>query len=284
MSIRNDPHRRNRPHGERSAEPPGRGVVVKAAPPGGLCYDSKFDDSTEGLTDMASVRQASPISGRSVWRRSAACSAAAAGLALSLAWAAPGAAQGASVSTNATVQILRPAGIIGLQELNNAPGFLAPPDAAADGEDAAAPTVQSGPITPPASGGALAAAIAISGAPNQTFSLNITDSLVVVTDSGELVVTNFDHNAGSSPTIGANGAAQIAIGAKAQSGSSDTLQQLSTQAAGPGPGADGQADSNIVAVVVNTDDGPQVIKIQRPDNFGPNIFGEKFFTVLVSYN
>ena len=234
---------------------------------------------------MAAVRSSSLLSGRSLWRRSAAVPAAVA-LALSLAcWAAPGAAQGASVSTSVTVQIIRPAGVVGLQELNNAQGFLSPPAADADGEDAAAaPTVQTGPITPPASGGALAAAIAISGAPNQTFSLKVTDSLVVVTDSGELVVTNFDHNAGASPTIGANGAAQIAIGAKSQSGSPENLQQLSTQAGGPGPGADGQSDPNVVAVLVNTDDGPQVIKIQRPDNFGPNIFGEKFFTVLVSYN
>lgn len=207
-----------------------------------------------------------------------------AGLALAVA---PGAASSAvadsAISSRVTVQIIRPAGVIGLQELSNAQGFLAAPDAGgADPLTQAASPARRGPVAPPPSGGALAAAIAISGAPNQSFSLTLTGSLVVVTDTGELVVTNFDHNAGSSPTIGGDGAAQIAIGAKSQSGSPATLQQLTTNAGGPAPGD--AADPNIVAVTVQTAEGPQVIQIQRPDNFGPTIFGEKFFTVMVSYN
>ena len=190
-----------------------------------------------------------------------------------------------AISSRVTVQIIRPAGVIGLQELSNAQGFLAAPDAGgADPLTQAASPARRGPVAPPPSGGALAAAIAISGAPNQSFSLTLTDSLVVVTDTGELVVTNFDHNAGNSPTIGGDGAAQIAIGARSQSGSPETLQQLTTNAGGTAPGADGAADPNIVAVTVQTAEGPQVIQIQRPDNFGPTIFGEKFFTVMVSYN
>ncbi len=209
-----------------------------------------------------------------------------AGLALTATLGVAGsAAAGSNLSSRVTVQIVRPAGVIGLQELSNAQGFLAAPDA--DGADPltqAASPARRGPVAPPSSGGALAAAIAISGFPNQSFSLTLTDSLVVVTDTGELVVTNFDHNAGSSPTIGGDGAAQIAIGAKSQSGSPATLQQLTTNAGGPAPGADGTADPNLVAVTVLTAEGPQVIQIQRPDNFGPTIFGEKFFTVMVSYN
>jgi hypothetical protein len=194
------------------------------------------------------------------------------------------AAAGSSLKANATVQIIRPAGVIGVQELSNAQGFLAAPDAGgADPLVQAASPAQRGPVQQPSSG-ALAAAIAISGAPNQSFSLTLTDSLVVVTDTGELVVTNFDHNAGANPTIGRDGAAQISIGATSQSGSPATLQQLTTNAGGPAPGADGGTDPDIVAVTVQTAEGPQVIQIQRPDNFGPTIFGEKFFTVMVSYN
>ncbi|PIW25693.1 MAG: hypothetical protein COW30_18950 [Rhodospirillales bacterium CG15_BIG_FIL_POST_REV_8_21_14_020_66_15] len=206
----------------------------------------------------------------------------AAGLALALGpTAALPSAAGSSVTTSATVEILRPAGVIGLQELSNAQGFLASPDSAAAAEGGA--PLAAGPIAPPPSGGALAAAIAISGAPNQTFSLVVTDTLVVVTETGELVVTSFDHNAGDNPTIGGDGAARIAIGATTQSGSPETLQQLSTNAGGGG--ADGAAQApSIVAVTVQTAEGPQTVRIQRPDAFGPTIFGEKFFTVLVSYN
>lgn len=191
---------------------------------------------------------------------------------------------GPNATANVTVQIVRPAGVIGLQELSNAQGFLSPPGA--DGSDpfaeAASPTSR-GPVRRP-SNGALAAAIAISGVPNQSFSLTLTDSLVVVTDTGELVVTNFEHDAGNNPTIGRDGAAQISIGARSQSGSPASLQQLTTNAGGPGPDADGGLDPSIVAVTVQTAEGPQVIQIQRPDSFGPTIFGEKFFTVMVSYN
>ena len=199
-----------------------------------------------------------------------------------------GAMAGSKVTANATAQIIRPAGVIGLQELSNAQGFLAAPDAAAAAAAAdplaqAASPAPRGAVRQP-SGGALAAAIAISGAPNQSFSLTLTDSLVVVTDAGELVVTNFAHDAGANPTIGSDGAAQIAIGATSQSGSPANLQQLTTNAGSPAPGADGAVDPNIVAVTVQTAEGPQVIQIQRPDNFGPTIFGEKFFTVMVSYN
>ncbi len=209
-----------------------------------------------------------------------------AGLALTtLPGVAGSAAAGSNISSRVTVQIVRPAGVIGLQELSNAQGFLtAPNSGGADPLAQAASPAQRGAVAPPSSGGALAAAIAISGAPNQSFSLTLTDSLVVVTDTGELVVTNFDHNAGNSPTIGGDGAAQIAIGAKSQSGSPATLQQLTTNAGGPAPGADGAVDPNLVAVTVQTAEGPQIIQIQRPDNFGPTIFGEKFFTVMVSYN
>ena len=222
---------------------------------------------------------------RRVWRRLSDLLLSAAVVAGSVQIAAGPARAGSSLTSNATVQIVRPAGVVGLQELSNAQGFLAPPAAGgADPLAAAASPVQRGPVTPPASGGALAAAIAISGEPNQTFSLTLTDSLVVVTDSGELVVTNFDHNAGSSPTIGGDGAAQIAIGAKSQSGSPANLQQLTTNAGGFGAGESQTADPNLVAVTVQTPEGPQVIQVQRPDSFGPTIFGEKFFTVLVSYN
>ena len=190
-----------------------------------------------------------------------------------------------SLSSNATVTVVRPAGVVGLQELSNAQGFLAPPAAAsADPQaQAAAPAPRPSPAPPP-SGGALAAAIAISGVPNQTFSLAVTDSLVVVTDSGELVVTNFEHNAGDNPTIGGDGAAQISIGARSQNGSPAALQELSTNAGGGGGDASEFQDPNIIAVTVQTEDGPQILQVQRPDSFGPTIFGEKFFTVLVSYN
>ena len=126
---------------------------------------------------------------------------------------------------------------------------------------------------------ALLAGLALTGVPGTAGSA-VADSAV----SSRVTVTNFDHNAGSSPTIGGDGAAQIAIGAKSQSGSPANLQQLTTNAGGPAPGADGGIDPNIVAVTVQTAEGPQVIQIQRPDNFGPTIFGEKFFTVMVSYN
>ena len=135
-----------------------------------------------------------------------------AGLALTaLPGVAGSAAAGSNISSRVTVQIVRPAGVIGLQELSNAQGFLTAPDSGgADPLTQAASPARRGAVAPPSSGGALAAAIAISGAPNQSFSLTLTDSLVVVTDTGELVVTNFDHNAGNSPTIGGDGAAQIA--------------------------------------------------------------------------
>jgi hypothetical protein len=199
---------------------------------------------------------------------------------------APQAAAGSSVSSGATVTIVQPAGVIGVQELSNGQGFLAPPATVGEGQAAPAdaPLVRNTPIAPPPSGGALAASVAISGAPNQAFSLTITDSLVVVTETGELVVTNFDHNAGTSPMIGSDGAAQIAIGATAQNASPDALQNLATNAGGPPAGDGAGADPNIITVTVQTEDGPQAIQIQRPDNFGPTIFGEKFFTVLVSYN
>lgn len=207
-------------------------------------------------------------------------------LVLGLVLAEPGnAVAGSSIVSSTSVQIVRPAGVVGLQELSNAQGFLSPPDAG--GVDplvqAAAPARRAA-VSPPSAGGTLAAAIAISGVPNQTFSLTLTDSLVVVTDTGELVVTNFDHSAGSSPTIGSDGAAQIAIGAKTQGGSPATLQQLTTNAGGPGEGDAAAVDPNLVAVTVQTPEGPQVIQIARPDSFGATIFGEKFFTVLVSYN
>lgn len=191
---------------------------------------------------------------------------------------------GPSATAKVTVQIVRPAGVIGLQELSNAQGFLAPPDAGgADPFAAAASPAPRGPVRRPANG-ALAAAIAISGEPNQSFSLTLTDSLVVVTDTGELVVTNFDHDAGNNPTIGRDGAAQISIGARSQNGSPASLQQLTTNAGGLSPEPEGATDPNIVTVTVQTAEGPQEIQIQRPDNFGPTIFGEKFFTVMVSYN
>ena len=191
---------------------------------------------------------------------------------------------GSSVSSNATVRIVRPAGVIGVQELSNAQGFLAAPSQSSDPLTQAAAPAARPRVAPPSSGGALAAAIAISGVPNQTFSLAITDSLVVVTDQGELVVTSFDHNAGDNPTIGGDGAAQIAIGAKSQGGSPATLQDLATNAGGNDPAGEAIIDPNIINVTVQTADGPQVLRIQRPDSFGPSIFGEKFFTVLVSYN
>jgi len=194
----------------------------------------------------------------------------------------PGTPRAAGATGTASVTIALPAGVVGLQQLSNANGFLAPPEAAfAAG---AAPLGFSPAAAPPPSGG-LAAAVAISGVPNQTFSLTLTDTLVIVTDAGELVVTSFDHNAGASPTIGGDGAARISIGATARPGNAQTLQQLQTQSGGAtpegGPAADGDG---IVEVTVQTEDGPQVLRVQRPDNFGPNLFGEKFFTVLVSYN
>tara|TARA_Y100000813_G_scaffold138571_1_gene100455 strand:- start:641 stop:1303 length:663 start_codon:yes stop_codon:yes gene_type:complete len=202
---------------------------------------------------------------------------------LHLAGAAWAGSSGATVSSSATVQIIRPAGVVGLQELSNAQGFLTPTEQATDpAVIRGLPLVRSGPVTAPSTGGTLAGAIAISGEPNQAFSLTLTDSLVVVTDTGELLVTNFDHNAGANPMIGGDGAAEIAIGAKSHAGGADALQQLSTNAGTPD--GEAQSDPNVVAVLVQTPKGPRIVKIRRPDNFGPTIFGEKFFTVLVSYN
>ena len=181
------------------------------------------------------------------------------------------------------MQVIRPAGVIGLQELSNAQGYLLPLEPTTDPKALRGfPLVRTDPLTAPSTGGALAGAIAISGEPNQAFSLTLTDSLVVVTDTGELLVTNFDHNAGANPMIGGDGAAEITIGAKSHAGGPDALQQLSTNAGGPA--GEGQTDPNVVSVLVQTQRGSKIVKIRRPDNFGPTIFGEKFFTVLVSYN
>lgn len=246
-----------------------------------------FADARLGLNGRDDVMKALPTRSPSARWAFAPVLGVLAAAALVQSMPAGGAMAGPKVTANATVQIIRPAGVIGLQELSNAQGFLAAPDAAAaaaaDPLAQAASPAPRGAVRQP-SGGALAAAIAISGAPNQSFSLTLTDSLVVVTDTGELVVTNFAHDAGANPTIGSDGAAQIAIGATSQSGSPATLQQLTTNAGGPAPDAGAAADPNIVAVTVQTAEGPQVIQIQRPDNFGPTIFGEKFFTVMVSYN
>lgn len=194
----------------------------------------------------------------------------------------PGDLRAASASGTASVVISLPAGVVGLQELSNANGFLAPAEVSVS--DAVAPIGFSPAAAPPPSGG-LAAAVSISGVPNQAFSLTLTDTLVIVTETGEVVVTSFDHNAGASPAIGGDGSARISIGATARPGNAQALQQLQTQSgAGAPEGGGGTGGDGFVQVTVQTENGPQVLRVQRPDNFGPNLFGEKFFTVLVSYN
>lgn len=245
--------------------------TAKAAPwRGGPWYDAA-GQAGEGDHPVA------PVSNVLEWVRRAVPAAALAAAAFL-----PGDLRAASASGTASVVITLPAGVVGLQELSNANGFLAPAEVSI--ADAVAPIGFSPAAAPPPSGG-LAAAVSISGVPNQAFSLTLTDTLVIVTETGEVVVTSFDHNAGASPAIGGDGSARISIGASARPGNAQALQQLQTQSgAGAPEGGAGADGPGIVQVTVQTENGPQVLRVQRPDNFGPNLFGEKFFTVLVSYN
>lgn len=186
--------------------------------------------------------------------------------------------EAASVRGSANATVVGVTGTVSsLIELQRALGVLTTSTVTQDAGTSG--PVLSQPAPRPQVSGGQAAQVSIGGVPNQTFALSVTDQLVTVTESGELLVTKFSHNAGVSPLIGPDGTALIDVGIEESVGSAEDLDSFETAA-----GRVFGENLGLIEVTIPTVLGSQTLTIQRPDHFGPNLFGETFFTILVSYN
>ncbi len=118
------------------------------------------------------------------------------------------------------------------------------------------------------------AIFSISGIPYQAFSIIIPTASTTVGDGGAIEFMDFRHNAGQTPSIGADGSAVFAVGARIR---------LTDTGLSPASGDSANVDSTSPTgnqPEVNPEDKPLPIS----DPFGLRAIADGFLQVLVSYN
>ncbi|HEY9081612.1 DUF4402 domain-containing protein [Magnetovibrio sp.] len=119
------------------------------------------------------------------------------------------------------------------------------------------------------------ALFSISGIPDQTFSISVPQPGSATSKQGKVQFVSFEHNAGTTPTIGADGTAVFAVGAQVKF--TEFLQLDLTMDTGPGGEPNiSQADPN----------GTPAEKVGMPkvNPFGVQAVSNGFLNILVSYN
>lgn len=119
------------------------------------------------------------------------------------------------------------------------------------------------------------ALFSISGIPDQTFSISVPLPGSSRSQQGQIDFVSFEHNAGTTPTIGADGTAVFAVGAKVKITEPQELDF--TMEVGP----DGEA--TIAAQDPNASPAEKV-GMPKVNPFGIQAVSNGFLNILVSYN
>jgi len=119
------------------------------------------------------------------------------------------------------------------------------------------------------------ALFSISGIPDQTFSISVPLPGSASSDQGEVEFVSFEHNAGTTPTIGADGTAVFAVGAKVKISEPKELDFI----AGTGP--DGEPT---ITVDDKTASPAENAGMPKVNPFGVQAVSNGFLNILVSYN
>jgi len=123
------------------------------------------------------------------------------------------------------------------------------------------------------------ALFSISGIPDQTFSISVPQPGSATSGQGEVEFVSFEHNAGTTPTIGSDGTAVFAVGAQVKF--TERLE-LDLNAAADPSGATGASTENSA----DNPDGTPAEKVGMPkvNPFGVQAVSNGFLNILVSYN
>lgn len=108
------------------------------------------------------------------------------------------------------------------------------------------------------------ALFSISGIPDQTFSISVPLPGSASSDQGQIDFVAFEHNAGTTPTIGADGTAVFSVGAKVKISDAGGDPQTADNANKDAPKADAA--------------------MPKVNPFGVQAVSNGFLNILVSYN
>jgi len=119
------------------------------------------------------------------------------------------------------------------------------------------------------------AMFSISGIPDQTFSISVPQPGSATSGRGQVEFVSFEHNAGTTPTIGSDGTAVFAVGAQVKF---TEFLDLDITA------ADAQNGENLI-----TEDNPngtpaEKVGMPKVNPFGVQAVSNGFLNILVSYN
>lgn len=118
------------------------------------------------------------------------------------------------------------------------------------------------------------AIFSVSGVPYQAFSIIIPQPSSSVGEAGTVEFMDFEHNAGQTPSIGADGSAAFAVGARIM---------LSDTGLTPAGGDSGELDLTGEENSADSTD-PEDKPLPVADPFGLRAIADGFLQVLVSYN
>ena len=119
------------------------------------------------------------------------------------------------------------------------------------------------------------ALFSISGIPDQTFSISVPQPGSTTSGQGQVEFVSFEHNAGTTPTIGSDGTSVFAVGAQVKF---TKFLELDLTA------ADAQNGENLI-----TEDNPngtpaEKVGMPKVNPFGVQAVSNGFLNILVSYN
>jgi len=119
------------------------------------------------------------------------------------------------------------------------------------------------------------ALFSISGIPDQTFSISVPQPGSATSSQAQVEFVSFEHNAGTTPTIGSDGTAVFAVGAQVKF--SEFIELDLTAATGP---------NGETPISADNPDGTPAEKVGMPkvNPFGVQAVSNGFLNILVSYN
>ena len=123
------------------------------------------------------------------------------------------------------------------------------------------------------------ALFSISGIPDQTFSISVPQPGSASSGQGQVEFVSFEHNAGTTPTIGSDGTAVFAVGA----------QVKFTEFVGLGLTAAGEPNGEAANAAENHNTTPgatpaEKVGMPKVNPFGVQAVSNGFLNILVSYN